>query len=291
MVCKSLTNGELFIIVKIEFPNLGSWKIWNNLIKKKSNIVIVISLIFILSILSGCIGSEDGTSESISINSPVEDETVSSIITISGTADSEDLLEKVEVKIDDGQWQTAIGTINWSYSWDTTTVSEGFHTICVRSYDGESYSSIVSVNVNVDNILWGNAPDFTLTTFGGKIFTLSNYQGKVIVLDLMAVRCPPCEAQMSELNAVHEEKGEEIVIISIDVDRSETEQRVRQKFGDYVGTWTFAMDSYEANVGWKYQVQYIPTLVIIDTKGDVSYYNYGVHPKEILLEEINKASG
>ena len=143
---------------------------------------------------------------------------------------------------------------------------------------------------------WGDAPDFTLTTFDGETFTLSDHLGKVIVLDLMAVRCPPCETQMIYLKELHDEVGDQVVIISIDVDGAygyETEQDVREKFGDYVGIWTFAMDTKKANVGGKeeYRTGYIPTIVIIDTEGNVSYKSYGAHPTEILLEEINKASG
>lgn len=142
---------------------------------------------------------------------------------------------------------------------------------------------------------WGDAPDFTLKTFEGDDFTLSDHLGKVVVIDLMAVRCPPCETQMVYLDELNYEVGDEIVIISIDVDGaygSETEQQVRNKYGDYVEKWTFAMDTYEESVGSKeeYQTGYIPTIVIINTEGDVSYKSYGAHPKETLLEEINKAN-
>ena len=117
---------------------------------------------------------------------------------------------------------------------------------------------------------WGDAPDFTLKTFEGDDFTLSDHLGKVVVIDLMAVRCPPCETQMVYLDELNNEVGDEIVIISIDVDGaygSETEQQVRNKYGDYVEKWTFAMDTYEENVGSKeeYQTGYIPTIVIINT--------------------------
>ena len=142
---------------------------------------------------------------------------------------------------------------------------------------------------------WGNAPDFTLKTFQGDDFTLSDHLGKVVLIDLMAVRCPPCETQMLYLDELNGEVGDEVVMISIDVDGAygtETEQQVRNKFGDYVEKWIFAMDTSKEKVGSKeeYQTGYIPTIVIINTEGDISYKNYGAHPKETLLEEIKKAN-
>jgi len=88
----------------------------------------------------------------VTITSPTEGETVSGTITITGTAsDSDGTVQSVEVKIDNGAWQTATGTTSWSYSWDTTGVSDGSHTIYARSYDGTDYSTEDSVTVTVNN--------------------------------------------------------------------------------------------------------------------------------------------
>ncbi len=90
----------------------------------------------------------------VSISSPSEGATVSGTITISGTAsdpDEGDSIERVEVQIDGGSWIATSGTTSWSYNWDTTTVSNGQHTISARSYDGEDHSTIVSRSVTVDN--------------------------------------------------------------------------------------------------------------------------------------------
>ncbi|MDI6856629.1 MAG: CARDB domain-containing protein, partial [Candidatus Thermoplasmatota archaeon] len=52
---------------------------------------------------------------------------------------------------DSGSWQLATGTTTWSFVWDTTTVSNGWHTIYARAWDGIDYSETKSVNVYVDN--------------------------------------------------------------------------------------------------------------------------------------------
>jgi len=88
----------------------------------------------------------------VNITSPFNGSTVLGIITIQGKADDADgTIQKVEIKIDSGSWIIVTGTTSWSYTWDTTKLDNGRHTIYARSYDGENYSSIDSVIVAVNN--------------------------------------------------------------------------------------------------------------------------------------------
>ena len=91
---------------------------------------------------------------SIEITSPANGSIVSGIITIQGMAsdkDGNESIVKVEIRIDGQQWKEAEGTTSWSYSWDTTEVSNGWHKIEARCYDGIDYSNIVSIKINVQN--------------------------------------------------------------------------------------------------------------------------------------------
>ncbi|MCG2826174.1 MAG: PKD domain-containing protein [Thermoplasmatales archaeon] len=93
------------------------------------------------------------------ITYPLEDDTVANTITITGNAnDTDGTLQKVEIKIDEGSWQGATGAASWTFNWNTTTISNGSHTIYARSYDGFEYSDIVMVNVTVNNIIVNHAP-------------------------------------------------------------------------------------------------------------------------------------
>ena len=87
-----------------------------------------------------------------SIHSPRQRSNASGIVVIEGSAyDLDGSIERVEVRIDDGPWIEANLTSAWSLDWDTTTASNGEHTIFARSYDGTDYSVEVMVIVIVDN--------------------------------------------------------------------------------------------------------------------------------------------
>lgn len=86
------------------------------------------------------------------ITSPPPGSVVSGVYRIEGTADRIDgEIQKVEVKIDGGQWIETVGTTGWSFDWNTTNVSDGNHTIYARSFDRVNYSIEANVTVVVDN--------------------------------------------------------------------------------------------------------------------------------------------
>jgi hypothetical protein len=88
-----------------------------------------------------------------SISSPAANQVVKRRVSISGRASAlYSEIIRVEVRIDEGDWQVIGDTpYSWTYSWDTSTVRNGRHTIDARAYNGEQYSDITSVEVTVEN--------------------------------------------------------------------------------------------------------------------------------------------
>lgn len=149
-------------------------------------------------------------------------------------------------------------------------------------------SSLLSGCFESSDKLWGDAPDFTLTTVDGETFNLSDNVGKIIVLDFMASWCLPCLSQMGELKEFVNESGDDVLVVSVDVEKSDTAEDVIYVFGDYVDKWIFVLDNSHENVGYKYQISVIPKLFIIDKNGNIYNQWSGLTSKEILVEAINK---
>lgn len=109
----------------------------------------------------------------IEITYPLQGETVSGNITIYGSARDDLSIEKVMVKIDDGDWVTAIPEredwSNWSYSLDTTTLQNGEHIIHAIANDGYLNSTEDSISIYVYNNHPPELSDGTVSpTFGGE---------------------------------------------------------------------------------------------------------------------------
>ncbi|MFA5771540.1 MAG: Ser-Thr-rich GPI-anchored membrane family protein [Thermoplasmata archaeon] len=82
---------------------------------------------------------------------------VKGTISINGTASDDVLVQQVEIKIDNGNWTIVTGTTamvskSWSYSLNTTNLSEGKHTIRVRVYDGTQYSNETASEITIENV-------------------------------------------------------------------------------------------------------------------------------------------
>ncbi len=132
-----------------------------------------------------------------------------------------------------------------------------------------------------------DAPDFTVTDINGNEFTLSDQRGKVVLIDFMATWCPPCNDVMPELVEVYGEHGTDIVMISVDVDRTESNSDLRSFRNGHGAQWTFARDTDDLQL--KYNVESIPKLVIIDAQGDVVYTHVGSESAGKISKEIERA--
>lgn len=74
------------------------------------------------------------------------------------------------------------------------------------------------------------APDFTLRDLSGRYISLSDYKGRVVLLEFWATWCSPCKASVPaliELHKKYEQQGFIVVGVSMDTD-SDSPEKVRQ---------------------------------------------------------------
>jgi len=105
----------------------------------------------------------------------------------------------------------------------------------------------------------------------------------------MATWCIPCKEEMPTFISIYEKHGNEIVMISIDREMTESEENLKTFKQEYNAKWAFAMDNIEENVADKYDIFGIPTTFIIDTRGCISYSYFGPIKEKELIAEIEKA--
>jgi hypothetical protein len=87
----------------------------------------------------------------VAISFPANGATVSGTITVSGTASDSLGVSSVQVQVDSGAFSTASGTTNWSFSLDTTSLSNAAHTLTARATNTLGATASTSVSVNVSN--------------------------------------------------------------------------------------------------------------------------------------------
>jgi hypothetical protein len=91
------------------------------------------------------------TPPSISITNPISGATVSSTVSIAGTATSNAGVTNIEFYIDN-QLTSSTATSPFSFSWSSTSVANGSHTLIVKAYDPAGNVGQASATVNVSNV-------------------------------------------------------------------------------------------------------------------------------------------
>ena len=136
------------------------------------------------------------------------------------------------------------------------------------------------------------APDFTLVDQNGTEHTLSDYQGKTVLLNFWATWCGPCQQEMPDLQALYEEWGEnggELVVLGVANPKTDdqpfnqdgTVEEVETFLSDHGYTYPTVMDT-TGEIFAAYGVRSFPTTFMIDTEGNVFGYLIGSMSRETM---------
>ena len=122
------------------------------------------------------------------------------------------------------------------------------------------------------------APDFTLLNLDGQEVSLSDYRGKIVLINFWASWCQWCDIEMPDINRVHNE-NDDLVVLGVNVMEDE------KTAGDYIEEneldFVVAMD-LEGEVASKYFVSGLPHSFFVDEEGilQLSY------PGAMTLEQL-----
>lgn len=119
------------------------------------------------------------------------------------------------------------------------------------------------------------APDFVLQDLDGRRQRLSDYRGRVVIVNFWATWCPPCRREMPSLERLHQRlSGQPFAILAID--QMEGVDHVFAFTGqlDPPPTFPILLDG-EGRVGKAWKVKGLPMSFIVDKKGRIAYRAMG----------------
>lgn len=110
-------------------------------------------------------------------------------------------------------------------------------------------------------------PSFTVPSLNGNPSALGAYRGHVVVMNLWASWCPPCRAEMPDLQRLYQAyKARNLVVLG--VDQGESAQRVGQ-FAQSLGIHYPILLDEQQQYGRVYAALGLPTTILLDSQGVV----------------------
>ncbi|MCP5098192.1 MAG: TlpA family protein disulfide reductase [Chloroflexi bacterium] len=125
--------------------------------------------------------------------------------------------------------------------------------------------------------------EFTLSTLNQGDVSLSDYDGQVVVMNMWATWCPPCRAEMPELNRFYEtHKNEGLVVLAVNAQEDEKTVRPFIELNNF--TFPVLLD-LDGDVASQYLTRSFPTTYVIDRNGRIQHIQVG-EITEQQLDEI-----
>ncbi|UKJ09280.1 TlpA family protein disulfide reductase [Solitalea lacus] len=144
----------------------------------------------------------------------------------------------------------------------------------------KKYAKVPSVKAKYDGVsgmyaadtafLGKSAYDFTLPDVNGKMVSMKDFKGKVVLVDVWATWCGPCKAQMPFLKEVEElyKGNDSIVFVGISLDAAKDKQKWLNMIHEKQLEGVQLLDDFGRTFGRKYKMVAIPRFLLIDKNGN-----------------------
>ncbi len=131
------------------------------------------------------------------------------------------------------------------------------------------------------------APDFTLKDLNGNDVKLSDYKGKIVILNFWAVWCKYCLVEMPDFNELNKELEKENEVVILAINSQESPDKVK----DYLSSSNIDLKvllDQDGAVTQTYGITGFPTTFFINKDGTLYTYIPSMTDKKTLLEIIDK---
>ncbi len=124
--------------------------------------------------------------------------------------------------------------------------------------------------------LSGPAKDFTLKSRSGKNIRLAEQKGNVVLINFWASWCAPCRQEMPKLEELHN-KYKDLGFVLLGINLDATPDLSKKLLKDIKVTFPVLFDP-ENEVSEAYNVESMPTTVIVDKNGNWRFLHKGYQP-------------
>ena len=134
----------------------------------------------------------------------------------------------------------------------------------------------------------GLAPEIRATLYTGEEVQLSSLRGNPVVVNFWFPSCPPCRAEMPDLEEVWQQyKGQGVEFIGIQLLGLDTEEEGKQFVQEIGVTYPIAADR-DGSITKAYEVAGFPSTYVIDSEGRLAREWTGFLDRDILEDLLSE---
>lgn len=130
------------------------------------------------------------------------------------------------------------------------------------------------------------APDFELQTLDGETVKLSDFRGEKVLLNFWATWCPPCRAEMPDMQQFHADH--DATILAVNLSSTEKSPEDVQDFLDEYGVTFTVLSDDQNHVSTLYNASALPTSYLINSKGEVHNIAVGALNYEMMVQAFDE---
>lgn len=140
------------------------------------------------------------------------------------------------------------------------------------------YKSIVILLINICFVSIGNsqlkigdqAPDLVLKGINGGNIQLSDFKGKVVLIDFWASWCAPCRKANPKLENLYQKyKSNDFIVLGVSLDSKETSWKSAVKKDKLTYPQVIDTKNWNSKIVQAYGVDNLPASFLIDGKGKI----------------------
>lgn len=122
-------------------------------------------------------------------------------------------------------------------------------------------------------------PKLSLLDWNGEEISFQDFDGKILVIDVWATWCTPCEKSVPVIEKLQTSAGSGFVFLGINTDTDKSPEEIEAKAKSWKMTYTSLLDTHHVFIDI-FQLEGLPSFLVFSRKGNLIYRQLGIQPSD-----------